>query len=174
MSIKKISNSTEDIKALQALQAIAKQTFTETFGSQNTAEDLAKFLSEEYDFDKLKAEVENPESFYYFYYFEDELAGYLKLNVGAAQTESDYPESLEIQRIYVLQKYQGKRIGLAMMQQALAVAEELKKPQVWLGVWENNFKAQAFYQKSGFKKVGSHDFILGDDKQTDYILLKTL
>ena len=171
MSIKKISNSTEDIKALQA---IAKQTFTETFGSQNTAEDLAKFLSEEYDFDKLKAEVENPESFYYFYYFEDELAGYLKLNVGAAQTEPDYPEALEIQRIYVLQKYQGKRIGLAMMQQALAVAKKLKKPQVWLGVWENNLKAQAFYQKSGFKKVGSHDFILGDDKQTDYILLKTL
>ncbi len=135
---------------------------------------MAKFLSEEYDFDKLKAEVENPESFYYFYYFEDELAGYLKLNVDAAQTESEYPEALEIQRIYVLQKYQGKRIGLAMMQQALAVAKKLKKPQVWLGVWENNLKAQAFYQKSGFKKVGSHDFILGDDKQTDYILLKTL
>lgn len=171
MSIKEISNSAEDIKTLQA---IAKQTFTETFGSQNTAEDLAKFLNEEYDFDKLKAEVENPESFYYFYYFEDELAGYLKLNVGAAQTESDYPEALEIQRIYVLQKYQGKRIGLAMMQQALAIAEELKNPQVWLGVWENNFKAQAFYQKSGFKKVGSHDFILGDDRQTDHILLKTL
>ncbi|MYY76573.1 GNAT family N-acetyltransferase [Ligilactobacillus salivarius] len=171
MSIKEISNSAEDIKTLQA---IAKQTFTETFGSQNTAEDLAKFLNEEYDFDKLKAEVENPESFYYFYYFEDELAGYLKLNVGAAQTESDYPEALEIQRIYVLQKYQGKRIGLAMMQQALAIAEELKKSQVWLGVWENNFKAQAFYQKSGFKKVGSHDFILGDDRQTDHILLKTL
>lgn len=171
MSIKEISNSAEDIKTLQA---IAKKTFTETFGSQNTAEDLAKFLSEEYDFDKLKAEVENPESFYYFYYFEDELAGYLKLNVGAAQTELDYPEAVEIQRIYVLQKYQGKRIGLAMMKQALAVAEELKKPQVWLGVWENNLKAQAFYQKFGFKKVGSHDFILGDDKQTDYILLKTL
>ena len=171
MSIKEISNSAEDIKTLQA---IAKQTFTETFGSQNTAEDLAKFLNEEYDFDKLKAEVENPESFYYFYYFEDELAGYLKLNVGAAQTESDYPEALEIQRIYVLQKYQGKRIGLAMMQQALVIAEELKKPQVWLGLWENNFKAQAFYQKSGFKKVGSHDFILGDDRQTDHILLKIL
>ena len=171
MNIKEINNSDEDIKKLQT---IAKQTFTETFGSQNTAEDLAKFLSEEYAFDKLKAEVENPESFYYFCYFEDELAGYLKLNVGAAQTEPDYPEALEIQRIYVLQKYQGKRIGLAMMQQALAVAKKLKKPQVWLGVWENNLKAQAFYQKSGFKKVGSHDFILGNDKQTDYILLKTL
>lgn len=65
MSIKEISNSAEDIKTLQA---IAKQTFTETFGSQNTAEDLAKFLNEEYDFNKLKAEVENPESFYYFYF----------------------------------------------------------------------------------------------------------
>ncbi|WP_241690802.1 hypothetical protein [Ligilactobacillus salivarius] len=98
MSIKEISNSVEDI---EALQAIAKQTFTETFGSQNTAEDLAKFLSEEYAFDKLKAEVENPESFYYFCYFEDELAGYLKLNVGAAQTEPDYPEALEIQMILI-------------------------------------------------------------------------
>lgn len=123
---------------------------------------MAKFLSEEYDFDKLKAEVENPESFYYFYYFEDELAGYLKLNVDAAQTESEYPEALEIQRIYVLQKYQGKRIGLAMMQQALAVAKKLKKPQVWLGVWENNLKAQAFYQKSGFKKVGSAELIIAE------------
>ena len=171
MSIKEISNSVEDI---EELQAIAKQTFTETFGSQNTAEDLAKFLSEEYAFDKLKAEVENPESFYYFCYFEDELAGYLKLNVGAAQTEPDYPEALEIQRIYVLRKFQGKRIGLAMMQQALTKAKELNKSQVWLGVWEKNLKAQAFYQKSGFKKVGSHDFILGDDIQTDYILVKEL
>ena len=171
MNIKKINNSDEDIKKLQT---IAKQTFTETFGSQNTAEDLAKFLNEEYDFDKLKAEVENPETFYYFCYFDDEPAGYLKLNIGSAQTESDYPEALEIQRIYVLRKFQGKRIGLAMMQQALTKAKELNKSQVWLGVWEHNLKAQAFYEKSGFKKVGAHVFVLGDDKQTDYILLKTL
>src|SRR5699024_2838165 len=128
---------------IEELQAIAKQTFTETFGSQNTAEDLAKFLSEEYALDKLKAEVENPESFYYFCYFEDELAGYLKLNVGAAQTEPDYPEALEIQRIYVLQKYQGQKMGLSMMQHAIAVAKKIKKSQVWLGVWEKNLKAIA-------------------------------
>lgn len=171
MNIKKINNSDEDIKKLQT---IAKQTFTETFGSQNTAEDLAKFLNEEYDFNKLKSEVADPESFYYFCYFNDELAGYLKLNIGSAQTESDYPEALEIQRIYVLQKYQGQKIGLSMMQHAVAVAKKIKKSQVWLGVWEKNLKAQAFYRKSGFEKVGSHDFILGDDIQTDYILVKEL
>lgn len=171
MNIKKINNSDEDIKKLQT---IAKQTFTETFGSQNTAEDLAKFLNEEYDFNKLKSEVADPESFYYFCYFNDELAGYLKLNIGSAQTESDYPEALEIQRIYVLQKYQGQKIGLSMMQHAIAVAKKIKKLQVWLGVWEKNLKAQAFYRKSGFEKVGSHDFILGDDIQTDYILVKEL
>ena len=109
---------------IKKLQIIAKQTFTETFGSQNTAEDLAKFLNEEYDFNKLKAEVENPESFYYFCYFNDELAGYLKLNIGSAQTESDYPEALEIQRIYVVQKYQGQKMGLSMMQHAIAVAKK--------------------------------------------------
>ena len=171
MNIKKINNSDEDIKKLQTM---AKQTFTETFGSQNTAEDLAKFLNEEYDFNKLKSEVADPESFYYFCYFNDELAGYLKLNIGSAQTESDYPEALEIQRIYVLQKYQGQKIGLSMMQHAIAVAKKIKKSQVWLGVWEKNLKAQAFYRKSGFEKVGSHDFILGDDIQTDYILVKEL
>lgn len=171
MNIKKINNSDEDIKKLQT---IAKQTFTETFGSQNTAEDLAKFLNEEYDFNKLKSEVADPESFYYFCYFNDELAGYLKLNIGSAQTESDYPEALEIQRIYVLQKYQGQKIGLSMMQHTIAVAKKIKKSQVWLGVWEKNLKAQAFYRKSGFEKVGSHDFILGDDIQTDYILVKEL
>lgn len=171
MNIKKINNSDEDIKKLQT---IAKQTFTETFGSQNTAEDLAKFLNEEYDFNKLKSEVADPESFYYFCYFNDEIAGYLKLNIGSAQTESDYPEALEIQRIYVLQKYQGQKMGLSMMQHAIEVAKKIKKSQVWLGVWEKNLKAQAFYQKSGFKKVGSHDFILGDDIQTDYILVKEL
>ena len=171
MNIKKINNNDEDIKKLQT---IAKQTFTETFGSQNTAEDLAKFLNEEYDFNKLKSEVADPESFYYFCYFNDELAGYLKLNIGSAQTESDYPEALEIQRIYVLQKYQGQKIGLSMMQHAIEVAKKIKKSQVWLGVWEKNLKAQAFYRKSGFEKVGSHDFVLGDDIQTDYILVKEL
>lgn len=171
MDIKKINNSDEDIKKLQT---IAKQTFTETFGSQNTAEDLAKFLNEEYDFNKLKSEVADPESFYYFCYFNDELAGYLKLNIGSAQTESDYPEALEVQRIYVLQKYQGQKIGLSLMQHAIAVAKKIKKSQVWLGVWEKNLKAQAFYRKSGFEKVGSHDFVLGDDIQTDYILVKKL
>lgn len=171
MDIKKINNSDEDIKKLQT---IAKQTFTETFGSQNTAEDLAKFLNEEYDFNKLKSEVADPESFYYFCYFNDELAGYLKLNIGSAQTESDYLEALEVQRIYVLQKYQGQKIGLSLMQHAIAVAKKIKKSQVWLGVWEKNLKAQAFYRKSGFEKVGSHDFVLGDDIQTDYILVKEL
>ena len=171
MNIKKINNSDEDIKKIQT---IAKQTFTETFGSQNTAEDLAKFLNEEYDFNKLKSEVTDPESFYYFCYFNDELAGYLKLNIGSAQTESNYPEALEIQRIYVLQKYQGQKMGLSMMQHAIAVAKKIKKSQVWLGVWEKNLKAQAFYRKSGFEKVGSHDFVLGDDIQKDYILVKEL
>ena len=106
--------------------------------------------------------------------FNDELAGYLKLNIGSVQTESDYPEALEIQRIYVLQKYQGQKMGLSMMQHAIAVAKKIKKSQVWLGVWEKNLKAQAFYRKSGFEKVGSHDFVLGDDIQTDYILMKEL
>ena len=147
---------------VQIFPAFLKTSFPKIFrfqntgrsGSQNTAEDLAKFLNEEYDFNKLKAEVENPESFYYFCYFNDELAGYLKLNIGSTQTESDYPEALEIQRIYVLQKYQGQKIGLSMMQHAIAVAKKIKKCQT-----DQEKKAlleNSRYQKLLFRKEMNH------------------
>lgn len=98
----------------------------------------------------MKSEVVDPESFYYFCYFNDELAGYLKLNIGSAQTESDYPESLEIQRIYVLQKYQGQKMGLSMMQHAIAVAKKNKEIASLARCLGKEFKGSSFLSKIWF------------------------
>lgn len=165
---------TEDPMDLERLQAVCKQTFTETFGDDNSAADLEHYFEKAYAPDVLKAELDSDESRTYFYNIRGNIAGYLKVNWGAAQTESDYPDALEIQRIYVTKRFQHLHIGGRLMKKALSIAQDLGKNQVWLGVWENNDNAQGFYQHYGFQRVGEHTFTVGNDDQTDYIFLKDL
>lgn len=82
---------------------------------------------------------------------------------------------MEIQRIYVLKRFQKLHIGGRLMKKkALSVAKDLGKDEVWLGVWEHNDNAQGFYHHYGFERVGQHTFTVGEDQQTDYLLLKKL
>lgn len=83
-------------------------------------------------------------------------------------------ESLEIERIYVRRKYQKEGLGKFLFHKALEVAEESNKKNIWLGVWEKNENAIAFYKKMGFVQTGSHSFYMGDEEQTDFIMIKTL
>lgn len=83
-------------------------------------------------------------------------------------------KSLEIERIYVRKKFQKQGLGKYLMDKAIAIATELNKRAIWLGVWEKNQNAIAFYSKNGFVKTGAHAFYMGDDEQVDYILTKKL
>ncbi|WP_251546680.1 GNAT family N-acetyltransferase [Limosilactobacillus caecicola] len=165
---------TDDPMDLERLQKIAKQTFTETFGADNDPADLKEFLDTNYSINQLRDEINAVDSRTYFYNLNGQIAGYLKLNWDSSQTEPDYPEAMEIQRIYVLQRFQKLHIGGRLMKTALEVADELHKPAVWLGVWENNDNAQGFYHHYGFERVGEHTFVVGTDRQTDYLLMKKL
>ena len=79
---------------------------------------------------------------------------------------------MEIERIYVLKKYHGQKVGQKLFDTAMSTAKREKKKYVWLGVWENNQRAIRFYQKNGFVEFGTHTFILGTDKQTDLMMKK--
>lgn len=165
---------TEDPMDLERLQKICIDTFQETFGDDNSQEQLDQFYHDHYSIDRLKEELDSDESQTFLYNLRGRIAGYLKVNWGSAQTESDYPDALEIQRLYLLKRYQKLHIGGRLMKKALSIAKDQKKSAVWLGVWENNTNAQGFYDHYGFKRVGQHDFIVGNDRQTDYIMLKKL
>jgi ribosomal protein S18 acetylase RimI-like enzyme len=162
------------IRDLAALQKISRNTFAETFAEGNSEENLANYLAEGFSAEKLSAELENKNSQFYFAIQADEVIGYLKVNLGDAQTEKQDPEALEIERIYVLQKYQGKQVGTLLYKQALAIAKARKSPYIWLGVWEENPGAMRFYEKNGFVEFGEHIFQLGDDAQRDVLMKKTL
>lgn len=101
-------------KDISHLQKISIETFLQTYAAGNTEEDMQQYLKEEFEFKKLISELNDPNSAFYFALLEDEIIGYLKINFGQAQTDIKDEKSIEIQRIYVREEYQGKKIGKAL------------------------------------------------------------
>ena len=156
------------------LQQISKETFFQTFAPYNSSEIMSAFLSSAYSLEKLSKELKNENSSFFFLYYENQLAGYLKINQAPSQTDINDSDSLEIERFYVLKPFQDKGLGTFLMNKSIAIAKKLKKSYVWLGVWERNEKAKAFYKKHGFYQIGAHSFFVGPDEQTDFIMRKDL
>ncbi|CDT01647.1 Protease synthase and sporulation negative regulatory protein PAI 1 [Sphingobacterium sp. PM2-P1-29] len=169
IKIKKVTSSDIEI-----LQKIGRQTFFETFSQSNTEDNMKKYLEDSFSAKKLADELAHNHSEFYFALDGQEAIGYLKLNTGDAQTEVQEIESLEIERIYVLQNYHGKKVGQILYEKAIEVAMTRKSKYVWLGVWEENPRAINFYKKNGFEEFDKHVFILGDDEQTDILMKKIL
>lgn len=161
-------------KDLDALRAVSIQSFTETFSEHNTEDDMRKYVSENLSHERLLRELQTKGSHFYMMRQGDEPAGYLKLNEAPAQTMAGKPGTLEIERIYILKAFHGKQLGKLLLQYAIDKATEKGYVKIWLGVWERNTKAIAFYERNAFVKTGSHDFVLGDDVQTDYVMELTL
>ena len=155
---------------IASLQQIGRQTFAETFAESNTAENMAKYLEEAYSHEKLIAELNDPNSYFYFAMLGEEVIGYLKVNMGSSQTELKDNDALEIERIYVTKEFHGKKVGQLLFDKAIQVAKEQQVAYVWLGVWENNKRALQFYTKNGFVEFDQHVFVLGDEAQTDIMM----
>ncbi len=162
------------VEDLEALRNLSIDTYVETFEAYNTPENMAEYLGRAYDLEKLKRELEDEDTTFLFVYHNGALAGYIKLNESPSQTEINDPKSLEVERLYVLKAYQDKGIGRYLMELAINTAKECNKEYIWLGVWERNFKAQRFYGRYNFYRIGEHVFRMGDDEQIDFLLRKNL
>ncbi|MDO9275383.1 MAG: GNAT family N-acetyltransferase [Lutibacter sp.] len=164
----------EIIKATEAdtelLLNIGIQTFFEKFKACNTEENMQIYASEAYTFEKTASEINNPNSHFYLANLNKQTVGYLKINFGDAQTELQDPQALELERIYVLKEFQGRKIGQLLYEKTLEIAKQAKVNYIWLGVWEENSGAIKFYIKNGLKAFSKHLFMLGNDPQTDIMM----
>lgn len=167
----------DNIKIIKATQKdtelllnIGRQTFFEKFTENNSEENMLQYASEAYTFEKILSEVNNPNSQFYLATINDQTVGYLKINFGEAQTELQDPQALELERIYVLKEFQGKKIGQMLFDKTLEIAKKAAVNYVWLGVWEENLRAIKFYEKNGLKAFSKHIFMLGNDPQTDIMM----
>ena len=155
---------------LVPLQEIGRKTFYDTFFESDSEESMKTYLATSFSTQKLTAELENPNSEFYLATQNEVVIGYLKVNFGPAQTELQDGNSLEIERIYVLQDYHGKKVGQLLFEKAIAIAKDNSCSYVWLGVWEENHRALQFYSKNGFVAFDKHIFVLGDEAQTDIMM----
>jgi ribosomal protein S18 acetylase RimI-like enzyme len=167
MSIQLKKSTLADLKTLQE---ISFETFSDTFAKQN----LKAYLDHAYTDEKLINELQTPHSTFFFLYKNEELAGYLKINTDDAQTEAIANNALEIERLYIRMSHKRQGLGRYLIDQAIQMALEQRKDTVWLGVWEHNQPARAFYQTMGFVRQGQHSFFMGEDQQTDFIMVKQL
>ncbi|MCC9138910.1 GNAT family N-acetyltransferase [Pontibacter silvestris] len=158
------------VNELDQLQRIGRQTFSETFSSGNSEENMKNYLEEGFSTEKLGAELANKNSEFYFALLENKVIGYLKVNFGQSQTEIKDDNTLEIERIYVLKEFHGKKVGQILYEKAMEVSKHKGVDYVWLGVWEENPRALRFYEKNGFVEFDRHIFKLGNDEQTDIMM----
>ncbi len=163
--------SAEDAEIIADL---SRQTFSETFGFLNTKENMNKFMTEQFSREMLINEVSEPDNIFIVALSDETPVGYAKLKTNSTLPELGNKGAIEISRIYVLNSSLGAGIGPELMRKCVFIAKEMKCEVIWLGVWEKNPRAIAFYTKWGFEKFTEHTFNLGDDMQVDWVMKKEL
>jgi ribosomal protein S18 acetylase RimI-like enzyme len=163
--------TTADATVLSELGII---TFTEAFAAANRQEDMDKYLAEAMSADKIAEELADAHNLFLIAWHNGEPAGYAKLGFARKPEADGFVSPVELERIYVLRKYYGNKIGAALMNMCITYAINHHYKTMWLGVWEHNHRAISFYKQWRFEFYGTHPFVLGDDLQTDELMKKVL
>jgi ribosomal protein S18 acetylase RimI-like enzyme len=157
----------EDAAAIAELGA---RTFNETFAADNSPEDLAAYLADAFNPEKVAAELLDPRSTFLVAEAEGTPVGYAKLYRGEAHSSVKGPRPVELARLYASRDCLGRGVGAALMRVCLDEARRAGCATMWLGVWERNTRAIAFYRKWGFRETGNQTFQLGSDPQNDLVM----
>lgn len=155
---------------LDVLTEISRTTFIQAFEKDNEPEDFKDYVGKAFHPGQLKKELLKPATHFYFVYNDQTLVGYFKINEAGGQSDLNKPNTLELERIYVKSSFQGKNLGMKMLEKVIEIASSKKIEHIWLGVWEHNKGAIRFYERRGFIKFGEHPYWIGTDEQTDYLM----
>ncbi len=157
-----------------ALAALAERTFRDTFAAQNSAHNMNQHCRTHYGADMQAAEIARDDLVTLVADVAGTLVAYAQLRLAAAPACVPGARPGEIQRFYVDRPWHGQGIAHTLMAACLQALTEQGCDTVWLGVWEHNPRAIAFYRRHGFTEVGEHCFALGDDPQRDILLARAL
>ncbi len=158
----------------ELLAEMGARTFADTFGPDNTPENMAAYLAASFSPARQAAELAEPNSLFLIAEVDGAAQGYVRLREGPAPKSVTGDRPLEIVRLYARQAFIGRGVGAALMRASLAEAARRGCDTVWLDVWERNPRARAFYERWGFSNVGTTVFPLGDDLQTDLLMQKRI
>jgi len=163
----------EDAKVLTDL---AYTTFWDAFAHhpKNAPDDLNHYMRQAFSEEQILSELQDENSIFLIAELDGEAAGYAKLILDNIEPGIAAERPVELSRLYSHQQFLGKGIGQGLMNACVERAKEDGRDVMWLGVWEYNPRAQRFYEKNGFRIVGSHVFLLGEDPQTDLLMQREI
>ena len=156
------------------LSELGARTFAETFAADNTPEDLAAYMATSFNVAQQTAELNDPAATFLIAELDGHAAGYAKLHDGEPEQGVEGAKPVELVRLYVSREWLGRGVGEQLMRACLDQARQAGHETIWLGVWERNARAQAFYRKWNFRPVGEHEFRLGADLQRDILMERAL
>ena len=156
------------------LAELGARTFSETFAADNDPEDMAAYLAASFNPARQADELNDPASTFFVAEVGGRAAGYAQLHAGDPAEGVEGPKPVELVRLYVSREWLGRGVGEALMRACVDEARRAGHETLWLGVWERNGRAQAFYRKWDFRAVGEHVFRLGSDPQRDILMERAL
>ena len=158
----------------EVLANLARRTFHDTFAAANDPTDMALYLSRAYGIDQQTRELEDRDIATLLVESGGEAVAFAQLRTGEVPDCVKGPKPIELWRFYVDREWHGRGIAQQLMTRVKDLARERGARTLWLGVWERNDRARAFYVKCGFTDVGEHIFLFGTDPQTDAVMVTTL
>ena len=156
------------------LAHLGAETFIDTYAAHNKPADMEAYVDTSFSLPKIKEELENPANTFFIIKSEDMTIGYAKMSRSAKPAKLETSSAIEINRFYIVKTWQHKNAGTALMQYCMDKAVQEKFTAVWVDVWQQNPGAIAFYKKWGFKIFDTKIFVLGADRQDDFLMKKDL
>ena len=147
-------------------------TFEASFGANNRLEDMEQYLSLSFSKAHIEAQLAEPSTIFLLAYEDCKAVGYVMLRVSKKPMPVIGPKPVELVRLYIEEEIIGKGYGSALMNSCLKEAKKNGRRTIWLGVWEKNLRAIRFYEKWGYTKLGTKEFVLGSDLQNDHIMAR--
>ena len=161
----------EDAKLISVIGTVS---FYEAYFEQDNAHDLANYIYESFELNKIRAEIADEDAAFFIIFTGGKAVGYAKLRENSKADCIESENSVELQRIYIIERVYGAGIGAALLEFCLETAKQKGFETLWLGVWEENKRAQKFYAKHGFTRVGELDFPYGETVGRNFVLEKIL
>jgi ribosomal protein S18 acetylase RimI-like enzyme len=157
-----------------AVADLARRTFYDTFAATNHPVDMELHLARSYGIDQQTRELNDRDIATLLVEADGRAIAYAMVRSGHVPECVTGPKAIELWRFYVDHGWHGRGIAQALMERVKDVARKRGAQTLWLGVWEHNARARAFYAKCGFADAGEHIFLFGTDPQTDLVMVTQL
>jgi diamine N-acetyltransferase len=158
----------------ETLTAFAAASFRDTYSPDDDADEVEKHISLNFTVPQIAELIADPGSSTLLAYVDQELVGYATLRKGPVPSCVREPSSIELLRSYVAEREIGKGHGSALLRACLEEAGQRGSRAIWLSVWEKNARACSFYEKWGFQRVGTHEFIFAGRAYDDLVMLRPI